>query len=49
MSAEHILQTVSHVAWGSGFFILAIGLGFATVSYRRWANRQERHPPLLRD
>lgn len=48
MTAEHILQTVSHLAWASGFFILAIGLGLATASHRRWANRQERHPPLLR-
>ena len=48
MSAEHILQTVSHLAWAATFPILAIGLGLATASYRRWTNRQERHPPLTR-
>jgi len=49
MSAEHILENVTHLVWASGPIILAIGLGFATFSHRRWANRQESHPPLLRD
>jgi hypothetical protein len=48
MSAEHILQNVTHLVWASGPIILAIGLAIATVSYRRWANRQERQPPLRR-
>jgi len=48
MSAEHILQNVSHLVWASGPIILAIGLGIATASYRRWANRQERPTPLPR-
>jgi hypothetical protein len=48
MSTEHILQNVSHLVWASGPVILAIGLAIATVSHRRWTNREERHPPLLR-
>ncbi len=48
MSAEHILQNVSHLAWASGPVILAIGLAIACVSHRRWANREKRRPPLLR-
>jgi hypothetical protein len=48
MSAEHILQNVTHLVWASGPVILAIGLGIATVSHWRWSNREKRHPPLLR-
>ena len=48
MSAEHILQNVSHLVWASGPVILAIGLAIATVSHRRWANRQKRQTPLPR-
>ena len=48
MSAEHILENVSHLVWASLPLILAIGLGIAALSYRRWANRQERHPPPVR-
>jgi hypothetical protein len=48
MSAEHILENVSHLVWASGPIILAVGLAIATVSHRRWTNRQERHLPLVR-
>ena len=46
MSAEHILQNVTHLVWASGPVILAIGLAIATVSHRRWAKREKRHPHL---
>ena len=32
MSAEHILQNVSHLVWASGPVILTIGLAIATVA-----------------
>ncbi|MBS0526606.1 MAG: hypothetical protein JSS04_23455 [Proteobacteria bacterium] len=48
MSAEHVFENVTHLIWASGPAILAIGLGIAAVFHRRWANRQKRHPPLLR-
>jgi hypothetical protein len=48
MSSEQILETVSYLAWASGFLILGIGLAVAAVSYRRWANHHDSHRPLPR-
>lgn len=48
MSSEQILEAVSYLAWASGFVILAIGLAFAVVSYRRWASQHDDHRPLPR-
>jgi hypothetical protein len=46
MSSEQILEAVSYIAWASGFLILGVGLALAVVSYRRWANSHDDHPPL---
>ena len=37
-----ILQNVGYLLWAAGFVVLCIGLGAATVGYRRFAHRQDR-------
>jgi hypothetical protein len=48
MSFDQTFQLVGYLAWALAFPIMGIGLGFAVVSYRRWVNHQDHHPPPSR-
>jgi hypothetical protein len=45
MSVEQILEAVTYLTWASSFVLLAIGMGAAVISYRRWVSKQ----PARRD
>jgi hypothetical protein len=48
MSGEQILEAVTYLTWASSFGVLAICLGAAVISYRRWVNKQpQRHDAAL--
>ena len=33
------LEAVGYLLWAAGFVALCLGLGAATIGYRRWARR----------